>query len=291
MGVERLICVTAMHMSWRGIIGVGLALTFGCGKEGPAGPAGPTGPAGPPGLGFSGGASISDVTPSQVVAGQEYDVTISGFATTWTDTSTVIFGDGIHVTRTKAASTTSLVVHIAVAPNAKADTRDISVNDGMTTVFWRNAFTVLPREQFTAFGQADQLSVSVVRLTVNEPGFELSGSSIDVTTSPSLPTSPKVLNVSAKTVDALILADIDAGVGAYDVTVTANASNAFSRRSFTGTQVLTLTPANITPFDGTAVNVAVDKPFTSNAYSYAPAVDAGTIIVSVTPSVPTSTQP
>jgi hypothetical protein len=50
-----------------------------------------------------------------------------------------------------------------------------------------------------------------------------------------------------------------------------------------------VTPASITPFDGTAINVSVDKPFNSDAYSFAPVNDAGTIIVTVTSSVPAVT--
>jgi hypothetical protein len=235
-------------------------------------------------MGFTGGASISAVTPSQVVAGAEYDITISGFGTMWTDTTPVSFGDGIMVTRTKAASATSLVVHILVAPTAMADTRDISVTEGTTVEFWRNAFTVLPREQFTALGTANQLSLSVVRLNVNEPDFEFDPSDVEVTTAPNIPT--QVLNVSSKTVDTLVFTDLDAGPGAYTVTVTSHPTDNFKKRTFTGTNALTVINSDIHLFDGSPANNDVTMPFQSTAYSYAPSADAGTVIVSVTCSAP-----
>jgi hypothetical protein len=235
-------------------------------------------------MGFSGGASISGVTPSQVVAGSEYDVTLSGFGTSWTDTTPVSFGDGIMVTRTKAASTTSLVVHIRVAPNAKADVRDISAMEGTTTELWSNAFTVLPREQFIMMGTANQASLSVVRLQVNEPDFQFDPSELQVTASPNI--STQVLNVSAKTVDTLVMADLDAGLGVYDVTVTSHPFDDFQKRTFTGSQVLTVMPSDVHLFDGSPANADVTQPFQSTTYGFTPDADAGTIIVSVASSAP-----
>src|SRR5438477_3691817 len=89
-----------------------------CSAKGPEGPQGPQGPPGPPGDGFDGGASVSGVVPSAVAQGSEYDVTLSGFATAWTDQATVSFGPGVTVSRVKAASVTSLVVHLKVAADA-----------------------------------------------------------------------------------------------------------------------------------------------------------------------------
>jgi hypothetical protein len=235
-------------------------------------------------MGFTGTPSISGVVPSQVVAGAEYDVTVSGFDTAWTDTTPVSFGDGIMVTRTKAASATSLVVHILVAPTAMADTRDIMVTDGATTEFWRNAFTVLPREQFTALGTANQLSLSVVRLTINEADFEFDPSAIEVTTAPTIPT--QVLNVSSKTADTLVFTDLGAATGAYTVTVTSHPTDNFQKRTFTGTNAVTVINSDVHLFDGSPANNDVTTPFQSTAYGYSPSADAGTVIVSVTSSAP-----
>ena len=122
-----------------------VAALVSCGTKGPEGPQGPQGPQGPAGPGFMGGPSVSSVVPSAVTQGSEYDVTISGFATSWTDMAQVSFGQSIVVTRVKAASPTSLLVHIRVAADAKADVRDVTVTQGTDVVRWLSAFTVLVR--------------------------------------------------------------------------------------------------------------------------------------------------
>lgn len=256
-------------------------LAFSCGQKGPEGPQGPAGPTGPTGPGFTSGPSVSAVVPAQVTQGSEYDITLSGFATEWTDSTTVSFGMGITVTRTKAASPTSLLVHVRVAPDAKADTRDVSVTTGADTLFWRNGFSVLDRVKFTALGTASQMSLSVVRLEVNEPGFEFDTSTssgnfvgISVQASSGFPVS--VLSASAKVVDVAVFANADAGIGAYDLNVTSREGE-LAERMFKAPQVFTVTElAAQTLITGIPANGTVEKAFQSTAYRYQPeAVDGG----------------
>lgn len=278
----------------RVITGVLLAAAlFSCGTRGPEGPPGPQGPQGPAGPGAMSGPSVSSVVPSAVTQGSEYDVTISGFATDWTDTAVVSFGQGVTVTRTKAASGTSLLVHVKVAPDAMADTRDVSVTQGMATVFWRNAFSVLPRVKFTAFGTASQMSLSVVRLEVNEPQFEFDTSgainAVSVFATPDF--SVEVLTVSQKVLDVLVLADADAGFAAHDVTVISR-EGSFAERTFTAPAVFTVSPQQPRPLiEGVPENGVIDKPFQSSHWVYTPAAADGgarTVVISLDSSVTTS---
>jgi hypothetical protein len=69
------------------------------------------------------------------------------------------------------------------------------------------------------------------------------------------------------------------------VTVTSHPLDNFQKRTFTGTNQLTVINSDIHLFNGSPANNDVTTPFQSTAYSYAPA-DAGTVIVSVTSSAP-----
>jgi hypothetical protein len=276
-------------MSSRLIIS-GALLALSCGSPGPAGPQGPVGPMGTPGIGFMTGPSINDVVPAAVAAGSEYDVTISGFATEWTDSAVVSFGAGVTVTRVKAASGTSLLVHLKVAPDAIADTRDVSVTQSMKTVYWRNAFRVLDRVKFTAYGTASQMSLSVVQLEVNEPSFEFDTSQsfgefngVSVVASPDF--EVRVLSVSSKVVRALVMADSDAGIGAYDLNVISREGDPFGERSFAAPQIFTVTPLEQkTLVEDVPSNGTITTPFQSDTYFFTPGT--GTVIATVTSSAP-----
>ena len=54
--------------------------------------------------------------------------------------------------------------------------------------------------------------------------------------------------------DALVFADLDAGTGGYDVTVTNHPFDSFQQRTFTSAKLINLMPANVALFDGTPTN-------------------------------------
>jgi len=240
-----------------------------------------------------GSPSISSVVPAFVTQGSEYDVTISGFATEWTDLAMPAFGQGLTVTRVRAASPTSLVVHVKVAPDAPPDVREVSVTEAGTTVRWRNAFTVLPRVKFTHLGTAAQLSLSVVRLEVNEPSFEFDTSvsfgrfeGVKVAATPQL--GVQVLSLSSKVLDVLVLADLDAGIDAHDLEVVSR-EGSFAERTFRAQQVVSVTPrVSRELIDGVPENGSIDRPYQSAAFHYAPMPpDAGSltpVVVSIASS-------
>ncbi len=256
------------------------AALISCGTRGPEGPQGPQGPEGPTGPGFMGSPSIGSVVPAAVTQGSEYDVTISGFATEWSDSATVSFGQGITTSMVRAASPTSIIVHVKVAGDAPPDVREVTVTQAGATVRWRNAFHVLPRVKFTQLGTSSQLSLSVVRLEVNEPSFEFDTTQtvgqfdgVSVTTMPALPT--RVLNLSAHVLDVLVLTPLDAGIQAHDLVVVSR-EGSFNERTFRAQQVVSVTPRVSSELvDGMPANGAIDKPYQSAAYRYAPVVPDG----------------
>lgn len=268
-------------------------LAAGCaqGPSGPTGPQGPEGPQGPAGDISSSGASISGVVPSRVVSGRTYEVVVSGFGTQWSDAAQVSFGPGITTTKTVVASPTSLVVTITVAPDATAGTREITVAQGETATFWRGAFQVVDTVEVQWLGKGTQMSMSVVRFAVNDPGFEFDTtessfggfSNLSIATSPSFPL--RVLSASGKQLDLAVLVDADAGVGPYDVTVVSRPGS-LSERTIRASDVFTVSPAQEETLTYDApVTGSIAKPFESTTYAFSPSFGDGgypsAVVVSV----------
>jgi hypothetical protein len=143
------------------------------GPVGPAGPAGADGPAGPIGAdgpGYDAPVSISAVSPRSLAVGLTVDVTISGYATKWTDQSVVTFGAGVTVRNVKAASSSAMLATITVAPNAVPGPREVTVREGMVTSTFRG-FEVLPYASLTLSGTPIQGGLMRARILVNDPMF------------------------------------------------------------------------------------------------------------------------
>jgi hypothetical protein len=143
------------------------------GKTGPAGmngTAGEPGPVGPAGPGFAAPASISAVVPRFVVPGQTVDVTISGFATTWTAQSVVSMGAGMKVNSIRLGSGTSIVANVTCAPDALPGARDVSVRTMGATVSYK-AFEIKPYITLTVVGVPKQGSLVTLHIEVNDPMF------------------------------------------------------------------------------------------------------------------------
>lgn len=118
------------------VIGAAAAVLALTACQGPQGEQGPEGPAGPQGPGFTAGQSISSISPGQVFLGRAQELHLSGFATEWTDATTVNLGDGITVEQVSAASPTALVVRVVISETAEIGPRDVTVtSDGKTSTF------------------------------------------------------------------------------------------------------------------------------------------------------------
>lgn len=107
-----------------------LYLVAALGAAGLPGCKGDPGEAGAPGASANGTPSVSGVAPTAAFLGRTLDVLVSGYATSWSDATTVDFGAGIDVTAVSVASPTALEVTLAIAPDAPVGARDITVTDG-----------------------------------------------------------------------------------------------------------------------------------------------------------------
>jgi hypothetical protein len=128
-----------MNILIRGLV-ASLLVLCACAKgdTGPAGSQGPKGDTGPQG---GTEASVSGITPLGVYTGRDFEIQISGNNTAWTSTTTVNFGQGITVNKVVAASATSLVAQVTVAPNATLGPRDVTIADTNMDAF-KGAFHV-----------------------------------------------------------------------------------------------------------------------------------------------------
>lgn len=146
------------------------ACTGPIGPAGPAGVEGPSGGTGPAGPGYDAPVSISAVAPRSLAVGLTVDVTISGYATKWTDQSVVTFGAGVTVRNVKAASSSAILATITVAPNATPGPREVTVREGMVTSTFQG-FEVLPYASLTVSGTAIQGGLMRAHILVNDPMF------------------------------------------------------------------------------------------------------------------------
>ena len=151
-----------------------LFVVAGCtGPVGPAGPAGTEGPTGNEGVagpGYDAPVSISAVVPRSLAVGLTADVTISGYATKWTDQSVVSFGAGVSVRAVKAASSSAMLATIDVSPTAAPGPRDVTVREGTTTTTFKG-FEVLPYASLSLVGTPIQGGLVRAHLVVNDPMF------------------------------------------------------------------------------------------------------------------------
>ncbi len=241
-------------------------LAFSCGK-GPAGPAGPQGPAGPAGPGFTGGASISAVSPLDVAVGNTVTVSISGFATNWTNAATVSFGAGTKVTKTVAASATALVATVSVDEMAAPGTRDVTVTEGGSSVSFKGAFTIHHKVEATAEGSPAPGGVVLVRLDSYDPRYPLDNfPSLTFTPSPvyQLPGSLSSATEAEQVFGIdVFLTDGGTPSGALDAKLTLGSST--DPLDFPGL-VTVKAPAFDSLSPGTPVSGTLAKPYDSTTY-------------------------
>src|SRR5579884_2296984 len=157
-----------------GVLGMMGAIAACGGSQGPAGPQGqqgaqgPQGPAGPASSGASSTPSISDVQPSTAFLTRKAHVTISGYATSWTDATKVDFGAGITVSNVHAASPTALVADIAIDKTAALGPRDVVVTDTAGKDTYKQAFTVAPPAVLELQGSLAQGSIAIATVKLQD---------------------------------------------------------------------------------------------------------------------------
>lgn len=251
-----------------------------CGGEVPIGEPGPPGEQGPPGEGVAGTPSVSAVIPGRVFLGRDNFITISGFGTDWTDSTSVEFGAGISVTGLNVASPTALVVEVATAQSAELGTRDVTVTDGEDNLSYLSAFTVsAPLDVTSTLGTVAQGSVIQIHAeqrdvsTPFDPTEDANGFTNLTVFNGNVPGI--VVSASPFSVDALLLIDVMTPAGA--ATVSAQ-SGAITSAHPDAVNVVARAPEVLAANTITAGNVA--QPLDTNLYEISiPANDVGFVDV------------
>lgn len=236
------------------------------GPTGPAGADGPTGAAGPAGPGYDAPVSISAVAPRSLAVGLSVDVTISGYATQWTDQSVVSFGTGVTVRNVKAASSSAILATITVAPNATPGPRDVTVREGTVTTTFKG-FEVLPYASLTVSGTGIQGGLMRARLLINDPMFVFpSNAALSAGPGVSLVRVEKQL---ARSADVLLGVNLDAAPGARTVSGGA--------QSLTFPDVFSVTAYAPSDLPALPATVAFSAPSASEVYNLT-GITSGTVL-------------
>ncbi len=113
--------------------------------------------------------SVSAVIPSTVYTHRRLDVAISGYATSWTDTVVIDFGEGIDVIDYTVASPTAILVDIDVHRDAALGLRDVVVTQGADTTRYAGAFEVKAPLEVSVEGTFAQGSILVGEAIQSDP--------------------------------------------------------------------------------------------------------------------------
>ena len=102
--------------------------------------------------------------PSSAFLGGSATITISGFATSWTDAAQADFGAGVSVDSIQVASPTAIVAHVSVAYDATPGPRDVKITDGGSTLTYTGAFSVDPATAVSVQGTLTQGSILLAKV-------------------------------------------------------------------------------------------------------------------------------
>lgn len=122
--------------------------------------------------------SVSAVEPARVFLSRTTEVTISGYATHWSDETTVDFGPGITVESLVAASPTALVARIVTTKSTPIGTRDVVVVDGTEKERFADVFAVASPLTVSFDGTIAQGALGRVTLRVLDTSTPLDTTSV-----------------------------------------------------------------------------------------------------------------
>lgn len=262
------------------------------GSTGPAGPQGDPGPAGPAGPAGSSGtttSSVSGITPDHVFLARTAEVTISGFGTSWSSSTTVDFGAGITVKKLTVASPTALVANISIDKGATMGARDVTVKDAAGNATYSGAFKVISPIELTLQGNVAQGSI----VTAHVKNLDLANPFDTTQGNLSLTAGTGVLGLAQNVTDFgaefLIAIDVPA-IGTQDIDVVSGAPNDPTDVEFPAPKAITIATRMATALTaGTPVNGNIMQAYDSYLYSYTPSSTALTILdFAATPSAPTA---
>ena len=267
-----------------GVVGCLGAVAMACGgSAGPTGPAGQTGATGPAGSAASSGggtASISGIEPSAAFLARKSHVTISGYATSWTDKTTINFGAGITATNVHAASPTALVADITIDKTAALGPRDVVVND-TTKETYSKGFVIAPPATLTLQGSLAQGSIAFATLALQDQStpFDTTGTQDPLTGAVTYTnlnfTVPKGVTSSVNTattnsVQILLTLDVDATAGAADLDLMSGVAGDPAAVEFPVPGGLTVTAQTAAALGASPASGNVKTAYASTLYSYTP---------------------
>ncbi|MGE0325699.1 MAG: hypothetical protein AB7K71_15240 [Polyangiaceae bacterium] len=251
---------------------VALMLAAGCsgsdGANGKNGADGQNGTDGTDGTGFDTTASVSGVFPGFALLGASTEVTLSGFATNWDDTTTVSFGDGVTVSSVRVASPTALIATVEVGNTAAMGLRDVTVTTGDEALTYAQGFNLGSPIAVVTQGTVAQGSIVLATIknmdysrpfddTTTGDGFltPLEYTNLAVTA----PTGviANVTSVSPFSAEVTLLIDGDAASGANALEVLSGPAG--SEESFPNPEALNIearTPTAVTVGGSTDVTIA-----------------------------------
>src|SRR5579859_1545617 len=285
-----------------GVLGVMGLVGAACGgSQGPKGDTGPKGDPGPAGSTTGAGAtpSISGVEPPLAFLARSSHVTISGYATSWTDATKVDFGPGITVSNVHAASPTAIVADIAIDKAASVGPRDVNVDKET----YKQAFAVKPPATVSIRGALAQGSIAVANVKLEDPStpFDttatqdaltgaLTYTNLAFTLGAGL-TPSSILSATNASVQLIVLVDVDAKAGAADFGLASGpAGDAANDVDFPAPGGLTVTARSATALGATAASGTTKNAYESALYSYAPSA-AGQIVDVTATSTATGANP
>lgn len=276
---------------------VALMLAAGCsgsdganGKDGENGQNGENGTDGQDGEGFDTTASVSGVFPGFALLGASTEVTLSGFATNWDETTTVSFGDGVTVSDVRVASPTALIATVEVAGTAAMGLRDVSVTTGDEALTYAQGFNLGSPIAIETQGTVAQGSIVLAKIKnmdysrpfddtfVQTSLFDGEYTNLAVTTPTGV--TAQVSSVSPFSAEVTLLIDGDATAGATAIEVVSGPDGG-AQESFPNPEGLNIEARTATAVSGTT-DVTIGEAFASQYVSVD--VPAGLQIVDVTTS-------
>lgn len=259
---------------------VALMLAAGCsgsdGANGKNGENGENGTDGQDGEGFETTASVSGVFPGFALLGASTEVTLSGFATNWDETTTVSFGDGVTVSNVRVASPTALIATVEVAGTASMGLRDVSVTTGDEALTYAQGFNLGSPIAVVTQGTVAQGSIVLATIKNMDPSrpfddtfvqtslFDGEYTNLAVTAPAGVIAT--VSNVSPFKADVTLLIDGDATAGATALEVVSGPDGG-EQESFPHPEAVTIEARTPTAVSGDT-DVTIPDAFASQFVSF-----------------------
>ncbi|MGH7296560.1 MAG: hypothetical protein ACRELB_16600, partial [Polyangiaceae bacterium] len=245
--------------------------------QGPQGPQGAAGPAGS----SSATASVSGVEPASAFLARKSHVTVSGYATSWTDKTTLDFGAGVTVANVHAASPTALVADITIDKAAALGVRDVVVTDGANKETYKQAFTVTAPAVVTMEGALAQGAIVIANVELQDQStpFDTTGSQDPFTgavtyTNLNLATPAGVTGIiesaTSNNVQLLLTIDVDADTKAADFDLLSGAAGDPTDVEFPVPGALTVAARTAVALAAQPASGTIKTAYDSALYSYTP---------------------